>query len=109
MIDVFKGLKLRIAAAIILAILFYGILTAIASTQTLTIAVKEARKAPTTLTLYTTATLTKAKPQAEAAVKAHEGLIDKEHISEYKTFIQNLLISIAIASATMAIFRMRMR
>ena len=112
MIHVFKGLKLRVAAAIISAILLYGVLTFIISTPIQPLAVKM-RKAPTVLCTTVTKTVTAAttapKSHAEIAAEAYKGFISREHVFEYKSLVQNLLISVTIALMVMAIFRMRMR
>jgi len=112
MIHVFKGLKLRVAAAIISAILLYGILTFVISAPIQPLAVKTLRKAPTvpctTATKTVTAT-TAPKPHAEIGAETYKGFVDKEHVFEYETLVQNLLISVSIALMVMAIFRMRMR
>ena len=113
MIHVFKGLKLRVAAAIISAILLYGILTFVISAPIQPLAVKTLRKAPTVLcttaTKTVTATTTTPEPHAEIGAETYKGFVDKEHVLEYETLVQNLLISVSIALMVMAIFRMRMR
>jgi len=111
MIYVLKGLKLRVIAAIISAILFYGVLTLIVSAPAQTLAAEGLRKMPAPRTMVTktvTAKATIPEPYVEAP-KAYEGLVEKKPVSEYRVFIQNLLISAAIALATMAIFKLRMR
>ena len=111
MIYVLKGLKLRVIAAIISAILFYGVLTLIVSAPAQTLAAEGLRKMPAPRTMVTktvTAKATIPEPYVEAP-KAYEGLVEKKPVSEYRVFIQNLLISAAIALATVAIFKLRMR
>ena len=112
MIHVLKGLKLRVVVAIISAILFYGALTFIMSIPTQTLAAKglERALAPRTrVNMTVTAKMPIPKPPAEVGAEAYEKLIEKEPVSEYRIFIQNLLISAAIALTIMAIFKMRMR
>jgi len=115
---VLKGLKLRVAAAIISAILFYGVITFIVSTPTQTLAAKELQKMPapritvtprTTITKTVTAKAPIPKPRAEVGAEAYGGLVERGPESGYKVLVQNLLISAAIALAIMAIFRVRMR
>jgi len=110
MIHVFKGLKLRVAAAIISAIILYGALTFIISIPTQTLAAKESQRAlaPRT-TVNKTAKMPIPKPSAEVGAEAYEGFVEKEPVSEYRVLVQNLLISAVIALTVMAIFRMRMR
>ena len=111
MIYVLKGLKLRVIAAIISAILFYGVLTFMVSAPAQTLAAEGLRKMPAPRTMVTktvTAKATIPEPYVEAP-KAYEGLVEKKPVSEYRVFIQNLLISAAIALTIMAIFKMRMR
>ena len=113
---VLKGLKLRVAAAIISGILFYGVITFIVSTPTQTLAAKELQKMTgprTTVTPRTTKTVTaKApipKPRVEVGAEAYGRLVEKEPAFGYKVLVQNLLISAAIALAIMAIFKVTMR
>jgi len=117
-VPVLKGLKLRVVAAIVSAILFYGAITFIVSTPTQTLASKELRGVPVpriTVTPSTTVTETVAakipvpKPHAEVGAETYEWLVKREPVSEYKTLVQNLLISTAIALTIMAIFKARMR
>ncbi len=112
MIHVLRGLKLRVIVAIISAILFYGALTFIMSIPTQTLAAKglERAQAPRIMVNKTvTAKMSMPKPSTEVGAEAYEGLVEKEPMSEYEVFIQNLLISAAIALTIMAIFKMRMR
>ena len=113
MIYVLKGLRLRVIVAIISAILFYGALTFIMSIPTQTLAAKgleERALAPRIMVNKTvTAKMSMPKPSAEVGAEAYEGLVEKKPMSEYEVFIQNLLISAAIALTIMAIFKMRMR
>jgi len=112
MICVLKGLKLRVIVAIVSAMLFYGALTFIISIPTQTLAAKELERAlaPRMMVNKTaTAKMTMPKPSAEVGAEAYEKLIERKPMSEYRIFIQNLLISAAIALAIMAIFKMRMR
>ncbi len=112
MIYVLKGLRLRVIVAIISAILFYGALTFIMSIPTQTLAAKglERAQAPRIMVNKTvTAKMSMPKPSAEVGAEAYEGLVEKKPMSEYEVFIQNLLISAAIALTIMAIFKMRMR
>ena len=112
MICVLKGLKLRVIVAIVSAMLFYGALTFIISIPTQTLAAKglERALAPRTrVNMTVTAKMPIPKPPAEVGAEAYEKLIEKKPISEYRIFIQNLLISAAIALTVMAIFKMRMR
>jgi len=115
---VLKGLKLRVAAAIISAILFYGVITFIVSTPTQTLAAKELQKMPgpritvtprTTTTKTVTAKAPIPKPRAEVGAEAYGRLAEKEPASGYKVLVQNLLISAAIALVIMAIFKVTMR
>jgi len=115
---VLKGLKLRVAAAIISAILFYGVITFIASTPTQTLAAKELQEIPgpritvtprTTTTKTVTAKAPIPKPRLEVGAEAYERLVEKGPASGYKVLVQNLLISVAIALAIMAVFKVRMR
>jgi len=111
MICVLKGLRLRVIVAIISAILFYGALTFMASTPAQTLAAEGLRRMPAPRTMVTktiTAKTTISKPYAEVP-KAYEGLVEEKPVSEYRVFIQNLLISAAIALMIMAIFKLRMR
>jgi len=111
MVCVLKGLKLRVVVAIISAMLFYGVLTFMASTPAQTLAAKGLRRMPAPRTMVTktvTAKTTIPEPYVEAP-KAYEGLVEKKPVSEYRVFIQNLLISAAIALTIMAIFKVRMR
>ena len=112
MICVLKGLKLRVIVAIVSAMLFYGALTFIMSIPTQTLAAKglERALAPRMMVNKTaTAKMTMPKPSAEVGAEAYEKLIEKKPMSEYRIFIQNLLISAAIALMIMAIFKLRMR
>ena len=116
MIHVLRGLKLKVAMAIISAILFYGALTFIASTPSQILAAEGLQRIPALRTTVTkTATATTPIPKLHAEVsetisaEAYERLVEREPASEYKAFVQNLLISVAIAFATMAVFRLRMR
>ena len=112
MIYVLKGLRLRVIVAIISAILFYGALTFIMSIPTQTLAAKglERAQAPRIMVNKTvTAKMSMPKPSAEVGAEAYEGLVEKKPMSEYGVFIQNLLISAAIALTIMAIFKMRTR
>ena len=111
-IHVLRGLKLRVAVAIISAILFYGALTFIASTPSQILAAEGLQRMPalrTTVTKTATATTPIPKLHAEVGAETYKGLVEGESASEYKTFLQNLLISVAIAFATMAVFKLRMR
>jgi len=111
MICVLKGLRLRVIAAIISAILFYSALTFMASTPAQTLAAEGLRRMPAPRKMVTktvTAKTTIAKPYVEVP-KAYEGLVEEKPVSEYRVFIQNLLISAAIALTIMAIFKLRMR
>ena len=112
MIYVFKGLKLRVAAAIISAIILYGALTFIISIPTQTLAAKESQRAlapRTTVNKTAAVKMSIPKPSAEVGAEAYEGFVEKEPVSEYRVLVQNLLISAVIALTVMAIFRMRMR
>ena len=111
MICVLKGLRLRVIVAIISAMLFYGVLTFMASTPAQTLAAEGLRRMPAPRKMITktvTAKTTIPEPYAEAP-KAYEGLVEKKPVSEYRVFIQNILISAAIALVIMAIFKLRMR
>jgi len=112
MICVLKGLKLRVIVAIISAILFYGALTFIISIPTQTLAAKglERALAPRiTVNKTVTAKMSIPKPSVELGAEAYEKPIEKKPMSEYRIFIQNLLISAAIALTITAIFKLRMR
>ena len=111
MIHVFKGLKLRVAAAIISAIILYGALTFIISIPTQTLAAKESQRAlaPRTTVNKTAVKMPIPKPSAEVGAEAYEGLVEKEPVSEYRVLVQNLLITAVIDLTVMAIFRMGRR
>jgi len=111
MICVLKGLRLRVIVAIISAILFYGALTFMASTPAQTLAAEGLQRMPAPRKMVTkTVTPKTTIPKSYVEVpKAYEGLVEKKPVSEYGVFIQNLLISAAIALTVMAIFKLRMR
>jgi len=112
MIHVLRGLKLRVAMAIISAILFYGVLTFIASTPSQILAAEGLQRIPafrTTITKTATATTPIPKLHAEVGAETYKGLVERKTASECNTLVQNILISVAIAFATMAVFKLRMR
>ena len=112
MIHVLRGLKLRVAVAIISAIIFYGALTFIASTPSQILAAEGLQKTPAlrkTVTKTATATTPIPKLHAEVSAETYKGLVERKPASEYNILVQNILISVAIAFATMAVFKLRMR